>query len=112
MTMPPMIPSHHPDVPVMMIEMGLLGALITFAPAPLYAPHLGTTHEWGLSPFEDQQLTGMLSNFTQVPFQNRRRVTRDKCQPKMFAIRSVSAYSLTSTTLPRRRVKSMWYWFS
>ena len=43
-----------------MVQMGLLGALITFASAPLYAPHLLTTGPWGLSPLEDQQLAGLI----------------------------------------------------
>ncbi|MFN3522672.1 MAG: cytochrome c oxidase assembly protein [Phenylobacterium sp.] len=43
-----------------MVQMGLLGALITFAPAPLYAPHLTTTWAWGLSPLADQQLAGLI----------------------------------------------------
>lgn len=43
-----------------MVQMGLLGALITFAPAPLYAPHLLSTRAWGLSPLEDQQLAGLI----------------------------------------------------
>ena len=43
-----------------MVQMGLLGALITFAPAPLYAPHFGTTGPWGLSALEDQQLAGLI----------------------------------------------------
>lgn len=43
-----------------MVQMGLLGALITFAPAPLYAPHFLTTTPWGLSPLEDQQLAGLI----------------------------------------------------
>ncbi len=42
------------------VQMGLLGALITFAGAPLYAPHLLTTLAWGMSPLEDQQLAGLL----------------------------------------------------
>ena len=40
--------------------MGLLGALITFAPLPLYAPHLLVTEPYGLSALEDQQLAGLL----------------------------------------------------
>ncbi len=40
--------------------MGLLGALITFAPLPLYAPHLLVTEPFGLSALEDQQLAGLL----------------------------------------------------
>lgn len=43
-----------------MVQMGLLGALITFAPAPLYAPHLLTTVAWGVPPLEDQQLAGLI----------------------------------------------------
>jgi putative membrane protein len=39
---------------------GLLGALITLAPDPLYAWYLGRTQLWGLSPLEDQQLAGLL----------------------------------------------------
>lgn len=43
-----------------MVQMGLLGALITFAGRPLYAPHWLTTTPWGLSPLEDQQLAGLI----------------------------------------------------
>lgn len=43
-----------------MVAMGLLGALITFAGQPLYAPHLLTTWAWGLSPLEDQQAAGLI----------------------------------------------------
>lgn len=43
-----------------MVQMGLLGGLITFASAPLYAPHFTTTAPWGLSPLEDQQLAGLI----------------------------------------------------
>jgi putative membrane protein len=45
---------------VSMVQMGLLGALITFSGAPLYAPHFTTTSAWGLSPLEDQQLAGLI----------------------------------------------------
>lgn len=41
-------------------QTGLLGALLTFIPAPLYAFHLATTWPWGLSPLADQQLAGAL----------------------------------------------------
>jgi putative membrane protein len=41
-------------------QMGLLGALITFADRPLYAPHLSTPFVWGLTPLADQQLGGVL----------------------------------------------------
>jgi putative membrane protein len=43
-----------------MIQMGLLGALITLAPRAVYAPHLLTTAAWGLRPLEDQQLGGAI----------------------------------------------------
>lgn len=41
------------------VLMGLLGALITFAGQPLYAPHLASTLAWGVAPLEDQQLAGI-----------------------------------------------------
>ena len=45
---------------ITMVQMGLLGALITLAGAPLYAPHLLSTEAWGLSALEDQQLAGLI----------------------------------------------------
>ena len=43
------------------VQMGVLGALLTFAPRPLYAPHAPeVTLPWGLTPLEDQQLGGLL----------------------------------------------------
>jgi putative membrane protein len=44
----------------MVMQMGLLGALISFAPHPLYAPHYLTTLQYGISPLEDQQLAGLI----------------------------------------------------
>lgn len=41
-------------------QMSLLGAVITFAPHPLYAPHATTTVAWGLSQLFDQQLGGAI----------------------------------------------------
>ncbi|TCD06670.1 cytochrome c oxidase assembly protein [Erythrobacteraceae bacterium CFH 75059] len=41
-------------------QMGLLGAILAFAPEPLYAPHLATTAPWGLGPVTDQQLGGLI----------------------------------------------------
>jgi putative membrane protein len=41
-------------------QMGLLGALLVFAPQPLYAVHFATTWPWGLSPLADQELAGLL----------------------------------------------------
>lgn len=43
-----------------MVQMGLLGALLTLAPDAYYAPHWLTTAAWGLSPLEDQQLAGLV----------------------------------------------------
>lgn len=45
---------------VAMVQMGLLGALITFAAHPLYAPHAASTLPWGVTPLEDQQRAGIL----------------------------------------------------
>lgn len=42
------------------VQMGLLGALITFAVRPLYAPHFASTLSWGVAPLEDQQLAGIV----------------------------------------------------
>jgi putative membrane protein len=41
-------------------QMGLLGALITFARTPLYEAHFLTAEPWGLSALEDQQLAGLI----------------------------------------------------
>lgn len=43
-----------------MMQMGLLGALITFAPRPLYASHFLSTEPFGLSALSDQQLAGLI----------------------------------------------------
>ncbi|WP_068876946.1 MULTISPECIES: cytochrome c oxidase assembly protein [unclassified Phenylobacterium] len=42
------------------VQTGLLGALITFAERPLYAPHFDTTLAFGLTPLADQQLAGLI----------------------------------------------------
>lgn len=39
---------------------GFLGALITFAPRPLYDWYAGRTVLWGLDPLSDQQLAGLV----------------------------------------------------
>lgn len=44
----------------MMVQMGLLGALITFSAAPLYAPHFASTAAWGVAALADQQLAGLI----------------------------------------------------
>jgi putative membrane protein len=41
-------------------QMGLLGALLVFAPRPLYGEHLASTAAWGIGPLADQQLAGLL----------------------------------------------------
>lgn len=45
---------------VVTLQMGLLGAIITFMPQPLYAPHFLTAPLYGLSALEDQQLAGLI----------------------------------------------------
>ena len=42
------------------MQMGFLGALLVFARQPLFAPHFTTTLAFGLTPLEDQQLSGLL----------------------------------------------------
>jgi putative membrane protein len=54
------IPAAVSGLIVAMLPMGLLGAVLTLAPAPFYAPHFFTTESWGLSPLEDQQLGGLI----------------------------------------------------
>lgn len=41
-------------------QMGLLGALIVFAPRPVYLLHLASAASWGIAPLTDQQLAGLL----------------------------------------------------
>ncbi len=43
-----------------LVHGGLLGALITLAPQPLYLWYSGRTGLWGLTPLEDQQVAGLL----------------------------------------------------
>lgn len=42
------------------LQMGMLGALLTFARQPLFVAHLETTQPYGLLPLADQQLSGIL----------------------------------------------------
>jgi putative membrane protein len=42
------------------VQMGMLGAIITLAPAALYAPHALTTLPWGMTALQDQQLGGLI----------------------------------------------------
>ena len=41
-------------------QMGLIGAILTFAPRPLYPEHLVHTEAFGLTPLADQQLAGLV----------------------------------------------------
>ncbi len=41
-------------------EMGLIGAILTFAGHALYAVHAHTTATWGLTPLQDQQMAGVI----------------------------------------------------
>lgn len=49
------------------IQMGLLGAIVTFAPQPLYWPHFATTALYGLTPLQDQQLAGLIMWVASLP---------------------------------------------
>jgi len=42
------------------MQMGLLGAILTFATHPIFLWHLTTSHAWGLTPLHDQQLGGAI----------------------------------------------------
>jgi putative membrane protein len=42
------------------LQMGLLGAILTFTSRPLYSPHRLTTAAWGLTRLADQQLGGAI----------------------------------------------------
>lgn len=58
-------PDTHPGVALAgllgsVIQMGMLGALLTFAGRPLYEPHFTTTLPYGLTPLADQQLSGLI----------------------------------------------------
>jgi cytochrome c oxidase assembly factor CtaG len=43
-----------------MLQSGILGALMTFAPEPWYPFYTETTIRWGLTPLQDQQLAGLI----------------------------------------------------
>lgn len=42
------------------VQMGMLGALLTFAREPLYEPHFVTTLPFGMTALQDQQLAGLI----------------------------------------------------
>ncbi|MBF9044374.1 cytochrome c oxidase assembly protein [Rhodobacterales bacterium HKCCE4037] len=41
-------------------QMGMLGAILTFAPDPFYAAHMIAPLQWGITPLADQQLGGLI----------------------------------------------------
>lgn len=43
-----------------LLQMGMLGALLTFARRPLYEAHFATTQPFGLTALADQQLAGLM----------------------------------------------------
>lgn len=43
-----------------MVQMGLLGALLSFGSTAFYAPHAMTTLGWGMTQLQDQQLGGLI----------------------------------------------------
>lgn len=47
-------------IAAMVMQMGMLGAILTFAPRALYAPHFLTTQSLGFGVLEDQQLAGLI----------------------------------------------------
>lgn len=42
------------------LHTGILGALLTFAPHPWYAPYANTTQAYGITPLQDQQIGGLI----------------------------------------------------
>ncbi|MES2405518.1 MAG: cytochrome c oxidase assembly protein [Pseudomonadota bacterium] len=40
--------------------MGMIGAVLTFAPVPLYTAYLHTTQAYGMTPVQDQQVAGII----------------------------------------------------
>jgi putative membrane protein len=47
-------------IAAMVMQMGMLGAVLTFAPAALYASHYLTTQAYGIGVLGDQQIAGLL----------------------------------------------------
>ena len=47
-------------IAAMVMQMGMLGALLTLASTALYAPHYLTTAPYGIAVLEDQQVAGLL----------------------------------------------------
>lgn len=47
-------------IAAMVMQMGMLGAVLTLAPRALYAPHYLTTVQYGIGVLDDQQIAGLL----------------------------------------------------
>lgn len=47
-------------IAAMVMQMGMLGAVLTLAPTALYPPHYLTTARYGIAVLEDQQVAGLL----------------------------------------------------
>ncbi|WP_073975390.1 cytochrome c oxidase assembly protein [Erythrobacter donghaensis] len=47
-------------IAAMVMQMGMLGAVLTFAPGALYVPHYLTTARYGIGVLADQQMAGLL----------------------------------------------------
>ncbi|WP_134727237.1 cytochrome c oxidase assembly protein [Paracoccus luteus] len=58
----PAQPSGHALLLILaaIVQMALLGALLTLAPAPMYAIHMAAPLAWGFTPLGDQQLGGLI----------------------------------------------------
>lgn len=54
-------------ITAMVMQMGMLGAVLTFAPNALYAPHFLTTVRYGVGVLEDQQLAGLAMWVGSIP---------------------------------------------
>lgn len=54
-------------VAAMVMQMGMLGAVLTFAPRAFYEPHYLTTTRYGIGVLADQQLAGLLMWTASLP---------------------------------------------
>jgi cytochrome c oxidase assembly factor CtaG len=94
------------------IQMGLLGALLTFAAHPIYPAYSHTTQSWGLTPLEDQQLGGLsmwipasLIHLTTlavlfVAWMNEHTWRRDSCLQRRDSSRRPATHSPSSSPPP------------
>ncbi len=70
----PLIPRMSRGLAILYLFIGCqpmvaLGALLTFAAAPLYTPYIAAPRVWGLSPLSDQQLGGLIMWLpTNIPY--------------------------------------------